>query len=353
VKADGTVALTDSYADLEKHYPDDSWSEPGNNAYGCVKQLFKLKKANRHLKTLLSIGGWTLSVNFPAAAATAEGRARFASTAVTLLKDWGLDGLDIDWEYPRNSVEAQNFVLLIDAVRAQLDSYSAQYANGYHFLLTAAMPAGPTNYNNMSLRAMGEKLDFLNLMAYDYAGSFSADTGHQANLYPSTSNPRSTPFSTDKAITDYLAAGVPSRKIVLGLPLYGRAFEGTAGAGQPYTGVGQGSWEAGIWDYKALPQPGGVATFDEEVDASYTWDAAARKFVSYDNVISAERKVSYVKQKNLGGTMFWEASGDRTDDASLITTTFNGQGGSGSLDSTQNLLSYPNSVYDNIKAGLP
>ena len=197
---------------------------------------------------------------------------------------------------------------------------------------------------------MDAYVDGWNLMAYDYAGSWDTTSGHQANIYPNPQNPTATKFNTEQAVTDYIAKGIAADKIVMGLPLYGRSFESTAGIGQPYSGVGSGTLQAGVWLYSDLPRSGATELYDDVAKASYSYDSSTQELISYDTVDSAVTKAEYLISKGLGGAVFWEASGDKTGAESLVGTLATQMG---SLDTTQNLLSYPNSQYDNIRAGMP
>lgn len=186
--------------------------------------------------------------------------------------------------------------------------------------LSVACPAGPKNYEIMKLKAMDQYLDMWNLMAYDYAGSWDATSGYQANLYPSKENPSSTPFSTDAAIKYYTSHGVKASKIVLGMPLYGRTFLATDGPGKKYSEIGEGSYEKGIWDFKALPKDGAKEMIDKTIGASWSYDAGKKIMVTYDTKEMVQQKVEYIKKEGLGGGMWWESSADKKDGESLIGT---------------------------------
>ncbi|KAB5517428.1 glycoside hydrolase family 18 protein [Coniochaeta sp. 2T2.1] len=356
--AQGNVHTDDSWADVEKILDNGSQAGDATYAAGCVGQLNTLKKAHPHVKVLLSIGGWTYSQNdnFPTAANTTTGRATFAKSAVSLMNDYGFDGIDIDWEYPKNETQGKDFLELLRTVRVALDEYAKANAPGHHFLLTIAASAGADHYNLLPLAAIAEQIDFFNLMAYDYSGDrFSTLTAHQANLFPNPNIPGSTAFSIDAAVQAYIAKGVPPNKIILGMPIYGRAFTDTDGLGKPFRGASlanqtAGSWEAGVYDYKALPREGAVEEWDDVAKASYSYDARARELISYDTVRSVRNKVDYLKDKGLGGGFFWEASADSPGDKSLIKASCDALGGQGSLDQGGNWLDYPNSRFTNIRA---
>ena len=198
---------------------------------------------------------------------------------------------------------------------------------------------------------MDQLLDFWNLMAYDYAGSWDGTAGHQANLFASRSDPTSTPFSTARALDYYTRHGVPSRKIVLGMPLYGRAFENTAGPGTPYSGIGEGTWERGVYDYKKLPLPGATEHEDGTLGASYCYHPGSRTMVSYDTVGMARRKAQFIREGRLGGAMWWESSADKPAGESLIGNVVHGLGGQQQLLWGENCVTYPETKYDNLRKG--
>ncbi|KAM6531272.1 Chitinase 4 [Fusarium solani] len=325
IAQDGTVKSIDTWADTDKHYPGDSWNEAGNNVYGCVKQLYILKKKYRNMKALMSLGGWTLSPHFVQPASTLAGRRKIAASAVKLLGDWGFDGIDVDWEYPQNAQQAQNYVDLLKEIRLALDKFSRDNKLNYRFLLTVATAAGPANYNIMKLKAMDQYLDGWHLMAYDYAGGWDTTTGHQANVYLSSSNPLSTKFSTDRAINDYVRAGT-------------------------YNGLGGGSNENGIYLFKDLPRPGAKAAIDKNLMTIITYDKQKRELVTTDSADSARLKAAYITRRGLGGAFYWEASGDKLGAKSVVSAVKKSMG---PLEVSQNLLRYPTSVYDNIRRGMP
>lgn len=132
------VQLSDSWSDEEIHYEGDSWNDIGKNLYGNLKQIYLLKKANRHLKLLLSIGGWTYSPSFHPVVVNPALRRQFVASAITLLEDYGFDGLDVDYEYPRNKEEAWGYVELLRELRGGLDRHQEKTQVDFKYILTVS-----------------------------------------------------------------------------------------------------------------------------------------------------------------------------------------------------------------------
>jgi len=254
----------------------------------------------------------------------------------------------VDWEYPQTREEAQAYVALLAGLRQALDAYGQRATPGQApYLLTIAAPCSPAQYQLLDIPAMDRSLDFWNLMAYDFSGSWDAAANHQANLFGGT-------VSVSKAVHDYQRAGVPAHKLVVGVPLYGRGFDGTAGAGQPYERVSQGTAEGGIYMYKELPMPGAQEHFSKRDGASWSHDG--RQWISYDSPQAVRAKAEFIKKHGLRGAMFWELSGDlpAEHERSLVrcmaqTVRRKRLQQLGNLDSSANHIEYPESAFDNVR----
>jgi chitinase len=280
------------------------------------RKLLLLKKKNPALKILISIGGWAWSENFSDAMLTDTSRAAFALSAVDIIRKYHLDGVDIDWEYPAQPGEAgnvvrpedkQNFTLMFEALRKELDVLEKE--SGTKKLLTTAVGGFPDFLKHTEMDKAAAYLDYINLMTYDfYSGKIA---GHHTNLYPSKLYP--TENSADKAISAYIAAGVPASKLVMGIAFYGRNSKVTAGS---TTGLGAGyvtgEFGSGFSKIKdSLINKKGFKEFkDQDAKASYLFNADSNTLITYDDEWSVREKCKYVTNQRMAGVMFWEYASD-------------------------------------------
>ncbi|KAF7979348.1 hypothetical protein HWV62_42779 [Athelia sp. TMB] len=300
-----------------------------------LSELYQIKLKQRNLKVLLSIGGGTASgeghFNFVTDAAL---RANFVTSAVQLIDSYGLDGIDLDYEYPSSTAEGSGFADLFTELRTAFSTLQSNNGETEPYQLTAAINA--VNYNNQFfvVSQTDAALTYWNIMGYDYSGSWIPWTDNQANIYGVGSR---TGTSGDGCVNHIVSEGATLAKIVMGMPLYGRSFEGTAGLGASYTGVGPGTYP-----YSQLPLAGATVSENTTDITSYSYNSATQEFVSFDTAAVGKLKAQYIQNKGLAGSMFWELSSDKVGAASLVGTVANTFG---TLDQTQNHIKYPSLVY--------
>jgi len=288
-----------------------------NQGLERIHLLKEIKAQNPHLKTLISIGGWGAD-GFSDAALTDESRALFTDSAVEFMKEYGFDGVDIDWEYPCSSAagivarseDKQNFTLLLKKTRERLDEEGSR--DNKHYLLTIAVGAGQYFIDGTEMNLVQRYLDYINIMAYDFATGVDKRTGHHTNLYESRICPGN---SSEKAVNLFMAQGIPTSKLVLGVAFYGRAWSGVGsqnnGLGQPGNpGVENISTSYANISGNLVNKNGFTRYWDDDAKAPYLYNGDV--FISYDDEESMGHKVDYIKKTGLGGAMFWEYSSDMT-----------------------------------------
>ncbi|MGL4335766.1 MAG: glycoside hydrolase family 18 protein [Turicibacter sp.] len=291
-----------------------------------ANQIKDLKVNFPHIKVCVSIGGWG-SGNFSEAAENEETRKLFSKSSIDLMRKYGMDGVDIDWEYPTtpgggiscHPDDTKNFTLLLKQVRKDLDELRKETKKEY--LLTIAAGATRSYIKNVEVKELNKVLDFVNVMTYDMGGSFNV-TGHHTNLYPSTLTKKygETYYPGGAFYIDqFLQAGMDLNKLVLGIAFYGRGASKVENKNNGLCSRVKG--ENGLYfdyhDVVAKIEDGGYNEYWDDLGKA-AWAYNGDTFITYENEQSVKEKMNYVKEKGLLGVMFWEYQTDHTK--SLITT---------------------------------
>lgn len=281
------------------------------------RNLNTLKQKNPKLKILISIGGWSWSKLFSDAVLTDTSTQVFAQSAVDIVAQFDLDGVDIDWEYPGmigdNNIfrkeDKKNYTRLFQYLRKCLDKLTISTQKKY--LLTTAIGSSREFLQHTEMNKVQHYTDFINVMTYDFEGTKENISSHHTNLY--TSKRVAQYYSADVSICNLKKAGVPSEKIVMGIAFYGKgkvvASDGNNGlyasAVKPYKGSGYTYIKDCL-----VNQKGFIRFWDDKAKAPYLFNTAKKIFITYDDEESVRTKCDYVRKNKLAGVMFWEYFND-------------------------------------------
>lgn len=319
--ADHEASLRHSYSEAESV---NGQADPGgpNQLRGTFHQLQELKRRYPKLRVVISFGGWGASGGFSSAAQPDHLRGFVRSCVHTFIEGYfapgihapGIfDGIDIDWEYPVSGgvtpgrpEDTKNFTALAAEFRRQLDAVRPG------LLLTAALPAEPELYRQFELKQISRYLDDVAIMAYDMHWDTEPVTNLHSALFHDPGDPSKPPssdYNGDFAVRAFVQAGVPRKKIIFGVPFYGKGWTGVKdvnhGLYQAATGPAQAP--GAYRDLKALPPTADRQYYRGPATCSVWSDG---NFWSYDCPEAMRAKMDYIRRQRLGGVMFWELSHD-------------------------------------------
>ncbi|XP_010787942.1 acidic mammalian chitinase-like [Notothenia coriiceps] len=282
-------------------------------------QFNALKNQNGNLKTLLSVGGWNFgSTGFSQMVLSPTNRKTFINSVISFLRKYEFDGLDIDWEYPANRggppSDKQYYSVFLQELRAAFET-EAKQSNRARLLMSAAVAAGKSNIDSAyQIPQLGQSLDMINVMTYDFHGSWDPMTGECSPLFKSPEDHGGfIYFNVDYAMNYWKSQGAPAEKLIVGFPTYGNTFTlkspSNHGVGAAIAGpgtAGKYTEEAGELAYFEICdflKGGATEVWNKAQDVPYAYKG--NQWVGYDNMKSFEIKVDWVKKNNFGGAMVW------------------------------------------------
>lgn len=314
-----------------------------------LHQLVAQRKKHPHLKVMIACGGWGAD-GFSDMASATENRKKFVESVVAFNKEFELDGLDIDWEYPAipaagtgaRPEDKRNFTLLMKELREALNTLERKQT------LTFASAGWKPYYKNIELDAVMKEVDYMNIMTYDQVGSSSPFTGHHTPLghigerdiagtpaakfindYRKSRQDDDRdygPRSAEKIVRFCLDQGVKPEQIVIGAAFYGRAWKGVPPNNNGLYEKNSGA-HIGWSTYSQIrnefePDKAYKRYWDSLAKAPYLYNAKDSIFISYDDSVSVRLKTEYALNKKLGGIMFWQLANDTKDKNSLLKSIY-------------------------------
>ena len=254
-----------------------------------LEKVIALKQQKPSLKVLLMIGGWGDKADgFSMMARDARKRTLFCQSCKEHIDNYGLDGIDIDWEYPtagpsengKHPDDTRNFNLVLKELRetignTKIISYASSASANYVDWKTAML-----------------YMDYVNVMTYDMGDP----PYHNAPLYYSAAITKKR--SVDQSITQHFAAGVPLNRQVMGVPFYGHGTD-------PYKDDVKYNEMEGIFSSSKY-EGKNIRKWDAVAKVPYLVDESGNFLLGYDDQESVTFKGQYVVQKKLLGAMFWE-----------------------------------------------
>lgn len=274
-----------------------------------LQQLVELKEEQPGLKIMVSVGGWSGCSFCSDLFASAAHRQNFAKTTVALFKQYGIDGLDLDWEYPAiegypghkyEEADKNNFTELIKALRQEM---------GNDYLLTFAA-GGFIKYLERSVDwdTVVPLVDFINLMTYDLVGGYATVTGHHTPLQDYMPNQE----SAGKCVSWLLNKNVPAGKLIIGAAMYGRVWENVPDRNHGLYQPGKFKRGVAFADFTNYfsDTSGYKYYWDKKAKAPFRYNRSQQLFATFDDRRSIKAKTKFIRKKKLGGIMFWELAQD-------------------------------------------